>query len=97
MGAVGWEPHCTTCAGKADHGLDRCVPFALICLLKIVNQTVLLHKEFEIPTSRSKFFEILKLVFLSEVVHKLFSVKFSCHISKVKSSKNHIKDREYAT
>ena len=44
--AVGWEPHGsspTTCAGKADHGFGVCVPLALICLLKIVNLTVLLH------------------------------------------------------
>ena len=38
------------------------VPLALICLLKMVNLTVLLHKEFEIPTLRSKFFEILNLI-----------------------------------
>jgi len=40
VGAVGWEPHGsspTTCAGKADHWFGVCVPFALICLLKIVN------------------------------------------------------------
>ena len=40
VGAVGWEPHCsstTTCAGKADHRFGVCVPVALICLLKIVN------------------------------------------------------------
>ena len=37
---VGSEPHCsspTTCAGNADHGFGVSVPFALICLLKIVN------------------------------------------------------------
>ena len=32
-----------------------CVPRALICFLKIVNLTVLLHKEFEIPSLHSKF------------------------------------------
>ena len=40
VGAVGWEPHCsstTTCAGKADHRFGVCVPVALICLLKIEN------------------------------------------------------------
>ena len=87
MGAVGWEPHGsspTTCAGKADHGIGVCVPLTLICRLKIVNYTVLLHKEFEIPTLRSEFFEILKFVFLSEVAHKSFWVKFSGLISKLK-------------
>ena len=33
----------------------------------IVSSTVLLHKELEIPTLHSKFFEILKFVVLSEV------------------------------
>ena len=87
MGAVGWEPRGsspTTCAGKADHGIGVCVPLTLICRLKIVNYTVLLHKEFEIPTLRSEFFEILKFVFLSEVAHKSFWVKFSGLISKLK-------------
>ena len=70
------------------------VPLALICLLKMVNLTVLLHKEFEIPTLRSKFFEILNFVFLSEVANKSFWVKFS---GLLKSSKNHIKVREYST
>ena len=87
MGAVGWEPHGsspTTCAGKADHGFGVCVPLTLICLLKIVNYTVLLLKEFEIPTLRSEFFEILKFVFLSEVAYKSFWVKFSGLISKLK-------------
>ena len=37
--------------------------------LEIVNQTVLLHKEFETPTLHRIFFEILKYVFLSEVSH----------------------------
>ena len=69
---------------KADHGFGVYVPLALICLLKIVNLTVLLHKEFEIPTLRSKFFEILKFLFLSEVAHKLFCVKLSGLISKLK-------------
>ena len=32
-----------------------CVPLALIFLSKIVNLTVLLHEEFEIPTLRRKF------------------------------------------
>ena len=46
VGAVDWEPHGsspTICAGNADHGFGVCVPLALICLLKIVNLTVLLH------------------------------------------------------
>ena len=43
-----------------------------------------LHKEFEISTLHSKFFDILKLVFLSEVAHKSFWVKFSGLISKLK-------------
>ena len=43
-----------------------------------------LHKEFEISTLHSKFFEILKFVFLSEVAHKSFWVKFSGLISKLK-------------
>ena len=75
VGAVDWEPYGsspTTCAGKADHGFGVIVPLALICLLKIVKQTVLLHKEFEMPTSRSQFLEILK--FLSEVADKSFCV-----------------------
>ena len=42
-----------------------------------MNYTVLLHKEFEIPTLGSKFFKILKFVFLSEVAPKSFCVKFS--------------------
>ena len=50
-------------------GLVYACPLALICLSKIVNQTVLLHKEFEIPTLRSKFFVMMKFVFLSEVAH----------------------------
>ena len=53
VGAVGCEPHGNspmTCAGKADHGFGVGVPLALICLLKIVNKTVLLHKEFEMLT-----------------------------------------------
>ena len=37
-----------------------------------LNCTVLLHKEFEIPTLRSRFLEILKFVFLSELAHKSF-------------------------
>ena len=80
MGAVGREPHGsspTTYAGKADHGFGVCVLLALICLLKIVNSTVLLHKEFEILTLHSKFFKILKFVFLSTVAHKSFCLKFS--------------------
>ena len=88
MGAVGWELHGsspTTCAGKADHRFGVCVALALICLLKILNLTVLLRKELEIPTLRRKFFaEILKFVFLSEVAHKSFCVKFSGLISKLK-------------
>ena len=87
MGDVGWEPHGsspTTCAGKGDHGFGVYVPLALICLLKIVHLTVLLHKEFEIPTLRSKYFEILKFVFLSEVAYKLSCVKLNGLISKLK-------------
>ena len=82
-GAVGWEPHNSspmTCTGKVDHGFGVCMPFTLSCPLKIVNETALLHKEFEIPTLHSKFFEILKFVFLS----KSFYVKFSELISKLK-------------
>ena len=60
------------------------VLLALIFLLKMVISTVLLHKEFEIPTERSTFFEILKFVFLSEVADKSFCVKFSALISKLK-------------
>ena len=44
--AVDWEQHGsspTICAGNADHGFGVCVPLALICLLKMVNLTVLLH------------------------------------------------------
>ena len=66
---------CTTCAGKADHGFAVCVLLALICLLKIVNETVLLQKEFEILTLRSKFLEILKFVFLSKVAAQVISRK----------------------
>ena len=80
VGAVDWEPHGsspTICAGNGDHGFGVRVPLALICLLKIVNLTVLLHKEFEIPTLSSKFFEILEFVFLSEVAPSSFCVKFS--------------------
>ena len=50
--------------------------------MKIVNYTVLLHKEFEILTLQSKLFEILKFVFLSEAVHRSFCAKFSGLISK---------------
>ena len=101
MGAVGCcEPHGsspTACAGKADHGFVLCVPLALICVLRIV-KTVLPHKELEIPDLCGKFFEILKFVFLSEVVGKSFCVKFSGLISKLKkSSKNHIKVHKYST
>ena len=68
------------------------------CLLKMVNLPVLLHKEFEIPTLRSKFFEVLNFVFLSEIAHKSFCVKFSgLTEANLKSSKNHIKVREYST
>ena len=84
VGAVGWEPHGsspTTCAGKADHGFGVCLSLALICLLKIVNLTVLLHKEFEIQTLHSKFFRILKFAFLSEVAHKSFCVKKSVFLN----------------
>ena len=42
----------------------------------------------EIPTLRSKFFEILKFVFLSEVAHKSFCVKFSGLKSKRKNVKS---------
>ena len=47
------------------------------CLLKIVNWTTLLPKEFEVLTLHSKCFKILKFVFLSEVMHMSFCVKFS--------------------
>ena len=47
---------------------------------------MLLHKEFEIPTLHSKFFEILMFVFLSEVALKSFCVKFSGLISKLEIS-----------
>ena len=70
VGSVGWELHSsstTTCAAKADHGFRRCVSLALICLLKIVNLTVLLNKEREILTLHSKLFEILKLVFCAKL------------------------------
>ena len=50
----------------------------------IVNSTILLNKEFEIPTLHSKFFEILKFVVLSEVEHISFWVKFSGLISKLR-------------
>ena len=54
-----------------------------ICASCLIS-TVLLHKEFEIPTECSTFFEILKFVFLSEVADKSFCVKFSALISKLK-------------
>ena len=60
--------------GKGGSGV--CVPLALIFLSKIVNLVVLLHEEFEIPTLHGKFLEILKFVFLSEVTHKSFCIKF---------------------
>ena len=66
VGDVGWEPHGsspTTCAGKADHEFGVHVPLPLICLLEIMNQALLLHKELEMPTLPSKFVEILKFVF----------------------------------
>ena len=50
----------------------------------IVSSSVLLHKEFEIPTLHSKFFEILKFVVLSEVEHISFWVKFGGLISKLR-------------
>ena len=59
-----------------------CVPRALI--LSFENSELncsILHKEFKIPTLHSKFFEILKFVFLSEVAHMSFCVKFSGLIS----------------
>ena len=49
-----------------------------------MSSTVLLHKEFEIPTLYNKFFEILKFVVLSEVQHISFWVKFSGLISKLR-------------
>ena len=61
-----------------------CAPYFNLSFGNIVNYTVLLHREFEIPTLRSEFFEILKFVFLSEVAHKSFWVKFSGLISKLK-------------
>ena len=56
--------------------------------MKIVNYTVLLHKEFEIPTLQSKLLEILKFVFLSDVAHMSFYVKFSGLRSKLRILKN---------
>ena len=56
--------------------------------MKIVNYTVLLHKEFEILTLQSKLFEILKFVFLSDVAHTSFYVKFSGLRSKLRILKN---------
>ena len=50
----------------------------------IVNSTILLNKEFEIPTLHSKFFEILKFVVLSEVEHISFWVKFSGLIRRLR-------------
>ena len=41
--------------------------------------------------------EILKFVFLSEVAHKSFCVKFGGLISKLKIVENHIKVHEYST
>ena len=43
-----------------------------------------LTDEFDIANLHSKIFEILKFVFLSEVAHKSFCVKFSDLISKLK-------------
>ena len=43
-----------------------------------------MHKEFEILTLCSKFFGILKFVFLSEVANKSFGIKFSGLITKLK-------------
>ena len=43
-------------------------------IMGLVYVCPLRHKEFEIPTLSSKFFKILKLVFLSEVAHKSFCV-----------------------
>ena len=50
----------------------------------IVSSTVLLDKEFEIPTLYRKFFEILKFVVLSEVERISFWVKFIGLISKLR-------------
>ena len=53
-----------------------------------------MHNEFEIPTLRSKVFEILKFVLLSEVAHKSFRVKFRGVISKLKIlEKSHLSPR----
>ena len=52
-----------------------------------LNCSNLLHKEFEILTLRSNFFEILKFMFLSKVAQKSFCIKFSglvYFISKLK-------------
>ena len=46
--------------------------------------TVLLHKEFEIPTLHRIVFELLKFVFLSEVAHRSFCVKFSGFLSELR-------------
>ena len=43
-----------------------------------------LHREFEISTLHSKFFEILMFVFLSKDAHKSFCVKFSGLMNKRK-------------
>ena len=55
--------------------------------MKIVNYTVLLHKEFEILTLQSKLFEILKFVFLSDVAHTSFYVKLVVFEANLESSK----------
>ena len=54
------------------------------CFNLSFENSVLLHKEFEIPTERSTFFEVLKFVLLSEVADKSFCVKFSALVSKFK-------------
>ena len=64
--------------------------FTVECIVNLTFQTVVRScKEFEIPTLHSKFLEILKFVFLSEVAHiKSFCVKFSGLISKLKILEN---------
>ena len=45
----------------------------------------------------SIFVKILKIVFLSEVAHESFCVKFSGLISELRILKNHIEVHEYST
>ena len=63
--------------GEGGSWVGVCVPLALSLSFENSEITVLLHKEFEILTLHSKFFETLKFVFLSEVVHMSFCTNFS--------------------